>query len=173
MSGLGGLQALWRRLLPKSAREFAGPVVAAATRSYARLNARRRTRAVPAGQGLKVVGLFSTTSGIAASAKLCVRAFEALGVPVEKVDVGGGGGLDFSRNLPRPTAAAAWIFHLNPAELLAALALLGPRRVVGPRYGFWAWELPKAPATWLKDAAVVDEIWAPSRYTAQSLEGAA
>jgi len=173
VSGLGGLQALWRRLLPKSAREFAGPAVAAATRSYSRLNARRRTHAAPAGQGLKVVGLFSTTSGIAASAKLCVRAFEALGVPVEKVDVGGGGGLDFSRNLPRPTAAAAWIFHLNPAELLAARALLGPRRVVGPRYGFWAWELPKAPATWLKDAAVVDEIWAPSRYTAQSLEGAA
>jgi glycosyltransferase involved in cell wall biosynthesis len=120
-----------------------------------------------------VVGLFSQSSGIAASAKLAVRAFEALGVPVQAVDVSLRGGMDFARRLPEPTAAAAWIFHLNPDELLAALAILGPRKVLGPRYGFWAWELPRAPAAWLKDGAVVDEIWAPSRYTAQSLEGAA
>ena len=90
MSGLGGLQALWRRVLPKSAREFAGPGGKRGdpqpTPASAHAAARR---AAPAGQGLKVVGLFSATSGIAASAKLCVRAFEALGVPVEKVDVGG------------------------------------------------------------------------------------
>lgn len=173
MSGLGGLQTLWRRALPKSVRSFAGPTLAAATRTYARLNARRRTTGATRGQGLKVVGLFSATSGIAASAKLCVRAFEALEIPVEKVDVAASGGLDFTRGLAGPTPAAAWIFHLNPAELLAALAILGPRKVLGPRYGFWAWELPKAPGAWLKDAGVVDEVWAPSRYTATSLEGAA
>lgn len=173
MSGLGGVQSLWRRLMPKRVREFAGPAVSWATRAYARINARRRGARGPAGGGLKVVGLFSASSGIAVSARLCVRALEALGVPVEQVDVSGGGGMDFSRRLPRPTAAAAWIFHLNPAELLAALAILGPRRVVGPRYGFWAWELPRAPTAWLKDAAVVDEVWAPSRYTAQALAGAA
>jgi glycosyltransferase involved in cell wall biosynthesis len=173
MSGLGALQGLWRRALPKPLRTFAGPAVTWATHAYARANTRRRGAAAPAGQGIKVVGLFSQSSGIAASARLCVRAFEALGVPVEEVDVSGEGGLDFSRHLPRPAAAAAWIFHLNPAELLGALAILGPRKVVGPRYGFWAWELPRAPKVWLKDGAVVDEIWAPSRYTAQSLEGAA
>jgi len=173
MSGLGRLQALWRRALPRSVRTVAGPMLSAATRTYARLNARRRTGGATTGQGLKVVGLFSATSGISASAKLCVRALEALDIPVEKVDVAAQGGLDFTRGLSHPTAAAAWIFHLNPAELLAALAILGPRKVVGPRYGFWAWELPKAPAAWLKDAAVVDEVWAPSRYTATSLVGAA
>ena len=173
MSGLGRLQALWRRALPRSVRTFIGPMLSAATRTYARLNVRRRTGRVAMGQGLKVVGLFSATSGISASAKLCARALEALDIPVEKVDVAAQGGLDFTRGLSRPTAAAAWIFHLNPAELLAALAILGPRKVVGPRYGFWAWELPKAPAAWLKDAAVVDEVWAPSRYTATSLAGAA
>ncbi len=172
MSGLDALQGLWRRALPRSLRERAGPAVTWATQAYARASAKRRG-AEPAGQGIRVVGLFSQSSGIAASARLCVRAFEALGVPVEKVDIGVSGGLDFSRRLPAPTAAAAWIFHLNPAELLAALAILGPRRVVGPRYGFWAWELPRAPASWLKDGAVVDEIWAPSRYTARSLKGAA
>ena len=172
MSGLGALQGLWRGALPRSVRERAGPALTWATQTYARANARRRGDA-PAGQGIKVVGLFSQSSGIAASAKLCVRAFEALGVPVEALDLDLGEGLDFSRRLSGPTAAAAWIFHLNPAELLAALAVLGPRRVIGPRYGFWAWELPRAPPSWLKDGAVVDEIWAPSRYTARALKGAA
>ncbi len=133
MSGLGALQTLWRRALPKPMREAAAPAVTWATHAYARANTRRRGAASSAGRGLKVVGLFSQSSGIAASAKLCVRALEALGVPVDKVDVAGGGGLDFSRRLAGPTAAAAWIFHLNPAELLAALAILGPRNVVGPR----------------------------------------
>ena len=69
--------------------------------------------------------------------------------------------------------AGAWIFHLNPPELLAAMACLGPRHLVGPRYGYWAWELPRAPRRWLKDGLLVDEVWAPSRYTADALAGAA
>lgn len=56
--------------------------------------------------------------------------------------------------------------------MTSAIVSLGPRRVVGPRYGYWAWELPRAPSTWLTDAALVDEVWAPSRYTAAALKGA-
>jgi glycosyltransferase involved in cell wall biosynthesis len=40
--------------------------------------------------------------------------------------------------------------------------------VVGPRYGVWAWELPVAPVGWRKDAVLMDEVWAPSRYVAQA-----
>ena len=126
-----------------------------------------------AGQGplpIKVVGLFSAASGIGASARLAVRAFEALGISVEAVDASADG-LDFSRRLAT-AAPAIWIFHLNPPELLAALASLGPSKVVGPRYGYWAWELPKAPGRWLSDARAVDEVWTPSRYSADALAGA-
>jgi glycosyltransferase involved in cell wall biosynthesis len=116
-----------------------------------------------------VVGLFGQTHGIAASARLAVRAFEALGASVETVAVGPG--LD-TRAALSEASPAIWIFHLNPPELIGALAALGPRRVAGPRYGYWAWELPKAPRPWLRDAALLDEVWAPSRYVAQAFEGA-
>ena len=56
--------------------------------------------------------------------------------------------------------------------MLAALGQMGPRRVIGPRYAYWAWELPRAPKTWLSDAAMADEVWVPSRYVAQALDGA-
>ena len=121
---------------------------------------------------IKIVGYFAGSHGIAASARLAARAFEALGVSIERVDVTDAK-LDWSGRLAEPVCASAWIFHLNPPELLAALACLGPRQLFGPRYGYWAWELPRAPARWLKDAALVDEVWAPSHYTARALAGAA
>jgi glycosyltransferase involved in cell wall biosynthesis len=172
MSALGALQALWRRALTPSLRRRAAPAVTAATQAYVRASVRRPGTSAP-GEGIKLVGYFGEASGIAASAGLAARAFEALGVPVERVDIGAAGRLDFSKALAGPTAAGAWIFHLNPPELLAALACLGPKQVIGPRYGYWAWELPKAPSRWKKDAALLDEVWAPSRFTADSLLGAA
>ena len=118
------------------------------------------------------MGYFQGSHGIAASARLAARAFEALGVSVDRVDVTDAK-LDWDGRLAEPARAGAWIFHLNPPELLAALACLGPKELVGPRYGYWAWELPRAPSRWRSDAALVDEVWAPSRYTAEALAGAA
>jgi glycosyltransferase involved in cell wall biosynthesis len=172
MNTLGALQALWRRAMPTSLRERAAPAVTAATQAFVRASV-SRPGAGPVGEGVKIVGYFSEASGIAASARLAARAFEALGAQVERIDIGAAGRLDFSKALAGPTPAGAWIFHLNPPELLAALAVLGPKQVIGPRYGYWAWELPRAPARWRRDAGLVDEVWAPSRFTADALRDAA
>ena len=172
MTSLAAAQALWRRALPEPVRRAAAPAVTRALRAY--VHAAGRPAAAPgtAGLPIKVVGLFERSHGIAASARLAVRAFEALGARVEAVSLTGGGG-DWRRRLAEATPASAWIFHLNAPEMVGALACLGPRRVVGPRFGYWAWELPKAPRSWLSDARLVDEVWAPSRYTAEGLAGAA
>ena len=169
MTGLAAVQALWRRGLPLPLRRLAAPLVNRAIRAYV-------ARALPrnsSGHGpIRVVGLFSQTSGIAASARLSVRALQAMGAAVEVVAMRADG-LDPGGRLPTVTSAAAWIFHLNAPELPAAMASLGPRRIVGPRYGVWAWELPRTPSGWLADAALLDEVWAPSRYVAGALAGAA
>jgi glycosyltransferase involved in cell wall biosynthesis len=170
MTLLAAAQNAWRRT-PLPLRRLAAPLLEWATRRYA--SGGRPVSAT--GQGrlpIKVVGLFSAASGIGASARLAVRAFETLGISVEAVDASAEG-LDFSRRLTGTPQPAIWIFHLNPPELLAALASLGPKKVLGPRYGYWAWELPKAPDRWLSDARVVDEVWTPSRYSADALAGAA
>jgi len=172
MSPLGAARRLWRSAMPEPLRRLAAPALNRALQAYVRAAARRPHGAdTPAGP-IKVVGYFEGSHGIAASARLAARAFEALGVPVERVDVTDAK-LDWNGRLTAPVSAGAWIFHLNPPELLAALACLGPKQLVGPRYGYWAWELPRAPDRWLKDAALVDEVWAPSAYTARALAGAA
>lgn len=172
MSFLGAARRVWRSVTPEPVRKLAGPVLNTLLEAHVRSVARKPHGADTVQGPLKVVGYFAGSHGIAASARLAARAFEALGVPVERVDVTDAK-LDWTGRLTAPVSASAWVFHLNPPELLAALACLGPRQLVGPRYGYWAWELPRAPARWLKDAALVDEVWAPSRYTADALAGAA
>jgi glycosyltransferase involved in cell wall biosynthesis len=172
VSALAAARRLWRQALPLPVRKAAAPTLNKALEAYVRAAAHAPHGAETAEGPIKVVGYFSGAHGIAASARLAARAFEALGVPVERIDVTDAK-LDWSGRLTEPVMAGAWIFHLNPPELLAALACLGPRRLLGPRYGYWAWELPRAPGRWLKDAALVDEVWAPSRYTADALAGAA
>jgi glycosyltransferase involved in cell wall biosynthesis len=151
---------------------LAGPALSVLLEAHVRSVARKPHGAGDAQGPIKVVGYFAGSHGIAASARLAARAFEALGVPVERIDVTDAM-LVWNGRLTEPVCASAWIFHLNPPELLAALACLGPKQLRGPRYGYWAYELPRAPARWLKDAALVDEVWAPSRYTAEALAGAA
>ena len=172
MTILGAARRLWRSALPEPVRKLAAPALNSALEAYVRAAARAPHGAETAEGPIKVVGYFAGSHGIAASARLAARAFEALGVPVERVDVTDAK-LDWSGRLSEPVRAGAWIFHLNPPELLAALACLGPKQLLGPRYGYWAWELPRAPVRWRRDAALVDEVWAPSRYTADALQGAA
>jgi glycosyltransferase involved in cell wall biosynthesis len=172
MNLLGAARRLWRSVTPEPLRKLAGPLLNTALEAHVRSVARRPHGADNPSGPIKVVGYFAGSHGIAASARLAARAFEALGVPVERVDVTDAK-LDWDGRLTEPAPASAWIFHLNPPELLAALGCLGPQRLLGPRYGYWAWELARAPERWLKDAALVDEVWAPSRYTADALAGAA
>lgn len=171
MSPMRLARSAWRAAVPEDLRRLAAPVLNQVLQAYVRAGARAPHGAEASEGPIKIVGYFSGAHGIAASAKLAARAFEALGVPVEGIDASHAK-LTWTPRGDPPERAAAWIFHLNPPELLAEMAVLGPRRLLGPRYGYWAWELPRAPDRWLKDARLVDEVWAPSRYTAQAFAGA-
>lgn len=162
---------IWRGLLPAPLRRLAQPLANGVLEAHVRRQARRPHQAGRLDGPIRVVGFLSGSHGIAASARLAIRAFKALGIEVEAVDVAEAR-LAWNSRDKAPLKPGPWIFHLNAPELLAAMAYLGPERVQGPRYGYWAWELPRAPAAWLKDAALIDEVWAPSAYTARAFEGA-
>jgi len=172
MSFLSAVRGAWRALTPEPVRRLAQPLLGPALEAHVRRQAKAPHAAEDFSGPIRVVGDFGGSYGIAASARLAVRAFEALGAPVEQVDVSGAK-LDWIGGADAARAPGPWIFHVNAPELLSALAYLGPKNVRGPRYGYWAWELPKAPKSWLKDAAMLEEIWAPSGYTAGAFIDAA
>ncbi|KIL99573.1 Glycosyltransferase [Paramagnetospirillum magnetotacticum MS-1] len=124
--------------------------------------------------GPPIVGGFLTTpSGIGESARLCLAAFRRLGLFPGEIDLS-------PRFLPHdrmaPSANAAFggtgplVLHVNPPELPAVCAHLGPNILGGrPIIGYWAWELPDIPDDWHRGFAYVHEIWVPSRFTAAAV----
>lgn len=65
------------------------------------------------------------------------------------------------------------IFHINADQMLNAYCHFG-HGFFQNRYniGFWAWELERFPATWAPVAALLDEIWAPSRFVQAAIASA-
>lgn len=165
------IRSAWKKLpLPRSARAAISPAIWGALDRFHETRLRRRPHTVRAGT-VKVAGFFSESHGIAASAKRCADALESLGVDTERVDLGA---LTHASLLKTPARrfdpGGAWIFHVNPPELVVALASIGAEAFSEAHLvGYWAWELPQAPALWLRRKALVDEVWAPSAFTAAAL----
>ena len=123
-----------------------------------------------------VVGPLRTASGLGESARLCHDVLKVLGLPVFGIDVAPvlmqsddsvGFKYDDGRSVSGP---ATLILHVSGP--LMPLAILGlPRKLVRRSrvIGYWAWELPKVPADWLRGMRFVHEIWVPSKFTAQAL----
>ncbi len=166
-----GLRNAWKGLpLPAGARRAISPAIWGGLDRFFEMRLRRRPHEVLPGS-VKVAGFFSESHGIAASAKRCAAALEDLGIDFETVDLGP---LTHASLLKRPerglAPGGAWIFHVNPPELVVALASIGASALAQSLVaGYWAWELPEAPPLWLRRKALVDEVWAPSAYTARAL----
>ena len=158
------VRSLWRSAVPLGMRQSVGrllqPLAIEATL------ARARSGLQSVGQGPPVlVGFFSGASGIAQSVQLASRALDHLGLPHIKADVG-----DLSDPNSAPvSSASAWLYHLNPPELLTLWRAWEVRKLAGPRFGYWAWELAKAPHLWRRTAGVVNGVMVPSRYTAEAM----
>tara|TARA_R110002110_G_scaffold376568_2_gene586584 strand:+ start:89777 stop:90913 length:1137 start_codon:yes stop_codon:yes gene_type:complete len=125
-----------------------------------------------------VVGLFGAASGIGESARLCFDALQASGSAPDALDLSDKfrqHDLDTSRFLgAQGTNNGPLIIHVNPPELPRALRLIGRERLSGRKIiGYWAWELPKAPASWLRAMRFVHEVWTPSSFCTDAMSNGA
>ncbi|GJM83643.1 hypothetical protein HMSSN139_61390 [Paenibacillus sp. HMSSN-139] len=62
------------------------------------------------------------------------------------------------------------LFHINAEQMMEIYAYYGNSLFNG-RYniGYWHWELPDFPDEWLESFNLVDEIWVPSTFVADSI----
>jgi len=121
-------------------------------------------------------GEIDRASGLGEGARVMGRALDALGVRRQMVAAGlrlpgsargGAGGAQGAWDKD-----AALVLHVNAPELPLALIGLGRKAIRGRRIvGYWAWELPVVPDTWRLAARHVHEVWVPSRFTADAIEG--
>ncbi len=159
------LHRAWR-LLPPGMRR------AAWARGTAWLAPRASWPAPAAAAGLAVGGEILRASGLGEGARLMLAALDRLGVPHWGLQAGLDvpGEASGERALPDVPPNVPLVLHINAPMLPSALlrlprALLRGRRIIG----YWAWELPVAPANWAAACGLVHDIWTPSRFSAAAL----
>lgn len=124
--------------------------------------------------GVTIAGFARHALGIGEDARALARVLRSRGVPVSFVDVGG------DEMEPVPEAALygdltapsvlfpVVVFCAPPFETARILARGLVRPLEGRhRIGSWPWELTELPAEWHHAFALVDEVWASSRFLAE------
>lgn len=119
---------------------------------------------------LRVIGRYSTSSGLSTNMRMSLRVLDEGGIATEIVDA--------DRDLILPAALddgtttrlsrPVDLFHLNPDDLPALIARYsGCDRPRPYRIGFALWESSVMPEEHRAGAELMDELWVPSRYLEQ------
>jgi len=121
---------------------------------------------------LIVSGLLAEAKGVSEGARLSLRAFTSAGLSPLAHDLrplfaqGPGAG-----KLPASEPGGVLFLHVNAPEAIQALGRLSPDQWLGRyRIGYWAYELPRIPADWVRISSVFHEIWTPSQFVAAALQ---
>jgi len=128
--------------------------------------------------GINLYGLFRSEIGLSQGAKLYARALEAGKIPHTLLN------LDFIPDLPQEDTTfddrltlenryAINVIHINPPQWQDALSTF-PRGHFDRHYniGVFLWELETVPKDWVPIFDYVDEVWAPSAFTARAMSKA-
>ena len=178
------MKRVWRALPEAVRASFHQSVQQAADRLtpwLVRLNWRRGQAA--AGP-LTLVGFFRSSVGIGRGARLLAAALGEAGVALRTLDVsrplGVAVNLDeaeafgHAREAVGEVSGGVIVTHFNPPELYRWIQRTGGRGLRRRRHiGYWAWELPTLPQGWREAFDYVDEVWCPSRFTAEAVRRAA
>ena len=125
--------------------------------------------------GINLYGLFKTEIGLAQGAKLYARALEEGNIPHTLLN------LDFIPDLPQEDTTfddrltlenkyAINVTHINPPQWQDALGTFAQNHFDRHyNVGIFQWELETVPDDWLPLFDYVDEVWAPSEFTARAM----
>ncbi|TCS10441.1 glycosyltransferase involved in cell wall biosynthesis [Caulobacter sp. BK020] len=124
-----------------------------------------------------VAGFHGAVLGLGEAARALASALASTGTAVQAWDVSERLGhmrrLDLGDATAPDAGSGVIIAHMNPPELIQLIAS-DPTPFEGKRViGYWAWELPTVPGLWKPAFRYVDEIWVPSRFTADAVRSAA
>lgn len=125
--------------------------------------------------GVNVAGFLTADLGVGESARCMVRAADAAALPVSLIDLklpckNQRSDPSFADRLGSDAPHGISVFHLDPPAARDIDHHHG-RALRAGRYniGYWAWELPEFPDSWLSSFDYFDEIWCPSDFTRESI----
>lgn len=124
--------------------------------------------------GVDLYGYFRTESGVGEGARRAAVALRGAGIDTKTFALGTQGvfkeTIDWDDDDPASPPRRIALMHVNADQLPLLGRFIDPSRLVGSfQIGFWAWELPVFPEAWTLAFDLVDEIWAPSAFTAEAI----
>lgn len=126
-------------------------------------------------KGINLLGYARAEMGIGESCRIAAKSMEAVGLSF--------GILNFTGTNNARMEDLSWVhkevthplynvnlFHLNAEQMMEIYAYYGNALFQG-RYniGYWHWELPDFPDEWLESFSLVNEVWVPSTFVADSI----
>ncbi len=125
--------------------------------------------------GVTLVGYVSGEFGVAENLRMACSAIKAVSLPVDIYKIGTDGVYGesderFDTFVVSESANAIQIYCVNADQIAQIQNTLGHNKTAG-RYkiGYWFWELSNFPNDWLHAFNYVDEIWAPTKFIAETL----
>ena len=125
--------------------------------------------------GMNVVGFLTADLGIGESARCMVRAADAAALPVALVNLKLNcrnrlGDTTYAGRLEDANPYGANVFHIDPPVARDIDHHHGAHFRDGKyNIGYFAWELPDFPDSWMSSLDYFDEIWCPSNFVRESL----
>lgn len=135
------------------------------------------SRPKTAGPPFTIVGFASSETGLGWTTRILKKQLSSGGVAPEIVDVSDRFGAAHRAVEPAGAALSSepgtLVLNVNPHQIALALAGI-PRELLDNKYivGSFVWELEAIPENWHSPAALVDEIWVPTRFVASAFERA-
>lgn len=134
----------------------------------------------PRNTDVTIVGYPFQPTGMAEHARSTFRAFQAAGVTPRLLDVADANRgfdpdleRDFRPHLVSTLGEGVNLFGVNGDEAARVIGKVGEQAFErGYNIAYPAWELAQYPKVWAKVLDRFDEIWAPSAFVQQALEGA-
>jgi glycosyltransferase involved in cell wall biosynthesis len=120
--------------------------------------------------GINLIGNLRAELGIGEGARATLRSCKAAKIPVAAIDFKKGFHSRLEEEIPDgfedDPKFGVTLLHLNAEYIPYAVA--DHEAVLQGRYNiaFWNWELPELPDSWLECTRFLNEVWAPSRFSA-------
>ncbi len=125
--------------------------------------------------GINVVGFLTADLGIGESARCMVRAADAASIPIALVPLklncrNKMGDMTFAGRLQESNPYGANVIHIDPPVARDIDHHHGPEFMREKfNIGYFAWELPEFPDSWMSSLDHFDEIWCPSDFVRESI----
>jgi len=128
-------------------------------------------------KGVALIGLLKAEVGIGQAGRSAAKALEAVGYPHSRHAITAPAlfdeVVDFSCETNSSSIYDTALIYLNADTMAQSRGIIPSSLLAGRRcIGFWHWELPVFPRLWAPAIDMVDEIWTPSRFVADSIRTA-